>query len=55
MEQKSFREVQAGGGGWDPEKRDLQVTTCIFRETLGLDLSETKVVVLEPLYSLKND
>ena len=28
--------------------------TCIFREALSLDPSETKVVVLKPLYSLKN-
>lgn len=28
--------------------------TCIFREALGLDQSGTKVVVLKPLYSIKN-
>lgn len=28
--------------------------TCIFREALGLDVSETKVVVLKPLYYFKN-
>ena len=45
MQKSRWEAVAARIRALDPEKQAQQVTTCIFREALDLDLGRTKVVL----------